>query len=38
VGLVKQDFHILNKKYSRADYFRQVARLREELGIAALAT
>jgi len=37
VGLVKQDFHILNKKYSRADYFREVARLRGLLGIPALA-
>jgi hypothetical protein len=36
VGLAKVDFHILNKKYSRADYFREVARLRQLLGIAAL--
>jgi hypothetical protein len=35
VGLVKQDFHILNRKYSRADYFREVARLRELLAIRA---
>ena len=35
VGLVKQDFHILNKKYSRSDYFREVAKLRQALGIAA---
>lgn len=35
VGLVKKDFHILNKKYSRADYFREIARLREALGLAA---
>ena len=34
VGLVKKDFHILNKKYSRADYFRLVAQLREELALA----
>jgi hypothetical protein len=38
VGLVKKDFHILNRKYSRSDYFREVARLRKELGIPALAT
>jgi hypothetical protein len=36
VGLVKKDFHILNQKYSRAEYFRLVAKLRVELGIAAL--
>jgi hypothetical protein len=35
VGLVKKDFHILNKKYSRADYFREIARLRDVLGLAA---
>jgi hypothetical protein len=35
VGLAKQDFHILNKKYSRSEYFRIVAKLRQELGIAA---
>lgn len=35
VGLVKQDFHILNKKYTRSDYFREVAKLRQALGIAA---
>jgi hypothetical protein len=35
VGLVKKDFHILNKKYSRSDYFREVARLRKELALAA---
>jgi hypothetical protein len=33
VGLVKQDFHILNRKYSRSDYFREMAKLRKELGI-----
>jgi hypothetical protein len=33
VGLVKQDFHILNQRYSRADYFREVARLRPLLGL-----
>jgi hypothetical protein len=36
VGLVKQDFHILNRKYSRADYFREVKRLRDALGIPAV--
>jgi hypothetical protein len=35
VGLVKKDFHILNKKYSRGDYFREVAKLRKALGIPA---
>jgi hypothetical protein len=34
VGLVKVDFHILNKKYSRSDYFRITAKLRKELGLA----
>ena len=38
VGLVKKDFHILNRKYSRSDYFREMARLRKELGIPAPAT
>ncbi len=37
VGLVKKDFQILNKKYSRSDYFRIVAKLRVELGIPATA-
>jgi hypothetical protein len=35
VGLIKQDFHILNKKYSRSEYFKQMAKLRAALGIAA---
>jgi hypothetical protein len=35
VGLVKQDFHILNKKYSRSEYFKQVAKLRVALGLPA---
>jgi hypothetical protein len=38
VGLVKKDFHILNKKYSRTDYFREVARLRKELDLPAPST
>jgi hypothetical protein len=33
VGLAKVDFHILNKKVSRADYFRETAKLRQELGL-----
>ena len=33
VGLAKQDFHILNVKYTRAEYFRIVKSLEEELGI-----
>jgi hypothetical protein len=35
VGLVQKDFHILNKKYSRSDYFRLVAQLREALELPA---
>jgi hypothetical protein len=35
VGLARTDFHILNRKYSRADYFREVAALREALGLPA---
>ena len=35
VGLAKQDFHILNKKYSRSEYFKQVAKLRVALGLPA---
>ena len=35
VGLGKSDFHILNKKYSRSEYFREVAALREALGLPA---
>jgi hypothetical protein len=34
VGLVKKDFHILNRKYSRGEYFALVAKLRAELGMA----
>jgi hypothetical protein len=34
VGLAKQDFHILNVKYSRAEYFRIVKSLEAELGIS----
>jgi hypothetical protein len=33
VGLAKQDFHILNVKYTRSEYFRIVKSLRAELGI-----
>jgi hypothetical protein len=36
VGLARQDFCILNKKYSRSEYFRQVAELRQALGLAAM--
>jgi hypothetical protein len=35
VGLGKVDFHILNRKYSRSDYFRTVAALRAALGLPA---
>jgi hypothetical protein len=35
VGLVQKDFHILNKKYSRSDYFRIVKQLRESLKLPA---
>ncbi len=34
VGLVRKDFHILNRKYSRAEYFKELANLRAELGLA----
>jgi hypothetical protein len=34
VGLVKKDFHILNRKYSRSEYFATVAKLRLELGVS----
>ena len=34
VGLSKKDFHILNVKYTRAEYFRIVKSLQEELGLA----
>jgi len=34
VGLAKQDFHILNVKYTRSEYFRIVKSLEAELGIA----
>jgi hypothetical protein len=33
VGLGKADFCILNRKYSRSDYFREVTALREALGL-----
>jgi len=33
VGLAKQDFHILNVKYTRSEYFRIVKSLEAELGI-----
>jgi hypothetical protein len=35
VGLAKADFHILNVKYTRTEYFRIVKALEEELGLAA---
>ena len=34
VGLAKADFHILNVKHTRADYFRIVKGLEEELGLS----
>jgi hypothetical protein len=34
VGLAKQDFHILNVKYTRSEYFRIVKSLQAELGIS----
>lgn len=33
VGLAKQDFHILNVKYTRSEYFRIVRALEKELGV-----
>jgi hypothetical protein len=33
VGLTKKDFHILNQKYSRKEYFDTVLKLKRELGI-----
>ena len=33
VGLLKKEFHILNQKYSRGDYFRIVADLKKQFGI-----
>jgi hypothetical protein len=33
VGLAKQDFHILNVKYTRSEYFRIVKSLEKELGL-----
>ncbi|HSN90423.1 MAG TPA: caib/baif family protein [Anaeromyxobacteraceae bacterium] len=33
VGLAKKDFHVLNVKYGRTEYFRIVAGLRKELGL-----
>lgn len=35
VGLVNKDFHILNRKYSRGEFFKIVAQLKKELGLAA---
>jgi hypothetical protein len=34
VGLAGKEFHILNKPYSRSEYFRITAELRSQLGIA----
>jgi hypothetical protein len=34
VGLTGKDFHILNKRYSRGDYFRLVKALTQELAKA----
>lgn len=33
VGLSKKDFHILNFKYSRKEYFAIIAKLKKELGL-----
>jgi len=33
VGLAKQDFHVLNVKYTRSEYFRIVKSLEKELGL-----
>jgi hypothetical protein len=33
VGLSKKDFHVLNRAYTRAEYFRIVKALRAELGL-----
>lgn len=33
VGLLKKEFHILNQKYSRGEYFRIVAELKQQFGI-----
>ena len=33
VGLSKKDFHILNVPFPRTEYFKQVKRLREALGV-----
>lgn len=33
VGLVKEEFHILNQKFSRQEYFEIVAELKEAFGI-----
>lgn len=33
VGLHKKDFHILNRPYSRSEYFQELKRLKRELGI-----
>ncbi len=34
VGLLKKEFHILNQKYSRGEYFRIIADLKQQYGIA----
>ena len=34
VGLVRKDFHILNKPYDRSAYFALTARLARELGLS----
>ncbi len=34
VGLAKKDFHVLNVKYTRSEYFRIVRALEEELGLS----
>lgn len=34
VGLAKRDFHVLNVKHTRAEYFRIVRALEEQLGLA----
>ena len=34
VGLSKKDFHILNVKYKRDEYFKQLKALKRELGLS----
>ena len=34
VGLAKKDFHILNVKYKRDEYFKRLKALKKELGLA----